>query len=86
MMPSRQHETRLMNEVERQDDEQQHDSAHQHQDGERPPQIASEGDVAETQGAHHRESPIDTREPGMLLVLVGHQEVKYDREENNDHS
>ena len=74
-----------LDEGERQHDQQEEDAAHQHDDGEQPPQVAVEGDVAEPQGGHHRERPVDTRDRGEVAALVGHDHVEEEAEDRHQH-
>jgi hypothetical protein len=65
------------------DDQQQQDPGEQHRDAEEAPEVAVESDVSEAEGAHHRERPVETGEPGMLLALMQHHQVEQHRVEQN---
>jgi hypothetical protein len=64
------------NEEERQDDEQEHETAEEHDRAEGPTKIRVERDVAEAERAHHREGPVDPGEPGVILSLPRHDHVE----------
>ncbi|MBW2401002.1 MAG: hypothetical protein JRG80_17335 [Deltaproteobacteria bacterium] len=66
-------------EHERQHDHQQHDPGEQHEDAEDASGIRVERDVAEPERAHHRERPIETRDPRVPLALEQHHAVEGDR-------
>ena len=74
-----------LDEGERQHDQQEEDAADQHDDGEQPPQVAVEGDVAEPQGGHHRERPVDAGNRGEVAALVGHDHVEEKAEDRHQH-
>jgi len=42
------------------------------------------GDVPEPERRHHREGPVKTGDPGMVLPLIGHQEME-DHAEDGHH-
>ncbi len=65
-----------LDEGEREHDQQKHDPGQQNNDGIHPAEIAHECDVAEAQGRHDRQRPVKPRQPGVVLPLVGHQEMK----------
>ncbi|MDG5468813.1 hypothetical protein P9J64_10840 [Deltaproteobacteria bacterium IMCC39524] len=56
-------------EYERQHDQEQHNAGQENHDTEQATQIAVEGDVAEPEGGHDRESPINSRNPRVFLPL-----------------
>jgi len=43
-----------------------------------------EGDVAKAQRRHHRQRPVKAGDPGVVLPLPGHEQVKQDAEEENE--
>ena len=53
----------------------------QDQNGKSPAEIRCEGDVAEAEGRHDRERPVQARQPGVLLAFVEHDEVEDDTED-----
>ena len=68
-----------------QDDEQQDNPGEQHHNAEKPPNIAMESNVAKAQRAHHRQGPVDSSQPGMILPFrVQHDHVEENREEQNN--
>ena len=67
-----------------QHDEQHHDAGEQHEQAEDAAQVAMEGDVPEAQGAHHRERPVEARQPGVLLALLEHQDMEDRRVGDHD--
>ncbi len=44
----------------------------------RAAQVRMKGNIAETQSGHHREGPVNTGDPGIVLPLKGHQEMEDD--------
>ena len=60
------------------DNQEHHDAVDQDDDAEESPEVASESDVPETEGTHHRKGPVEARQPRMLLALVHHDDVKDD--------
>ena len=63
-------------EDEGQQDQEKHNSGHEHQDRKGPAWVLGEGDVTETEGGHYHECPVKTGDPGMFLPLCYHEEVK----------
>src|SRR5690606_19899764 len=60
----------------RKDDEKEQNTCDQYQNTENPSQIALKGDVAKPECAHHRQDPVETRDPRMLPPFIQHDEVK----------
>ncbi|OPZ03708.1 MAG: hypothetical protein BWZ10_03274 [candidate division BRC1 bacterium ADurb.BinA364] len=72
------------NEQKRHHDQQQHDSRKQHNQAEESAKIALKGDVAEAQRAHHRQRPVQPRDPRVLALLHNHQRMEQYRVEGDD--
>jgi len=67
-----------LDEGEGQHDQHKHRAGQQHQDGKEPAQIRVKGDVAEAERRHHRQGPVHTGDPGVLLSLAYHQKMEQD--------
>ena len=63
--------------------EQEEHPREQHHDRKHAAEVRVEGDVAEAERGHHRERPVEARNPGVLLTLAQHQQVEADREEDD---
>jgi hypothetical protein len=85
--PRRVHEP---NKEEREDDEEQDHAGQQHNRAEHPTQVRLECDVSEAERAHHRERPVDPREPRVILALPSHDYMEnpavqqHDRDHEDD--
>jgi hypothetical protein len=73
-----------LDERERQQDQQEDDAREHHHDRERSPRVVLERDVAEAQRRHHRQRPVEARQPRVLLPLGRHQQME-DHAERGDH-
>ena len=70
---------------ERQHDEKQDYPGTQHDDAEDATDVRVEGDVPESEGAHHRQRPVQAGQPGVLLVLENlHQDMEQHRVQDDD--
>ena len=59
-----------------QKDQEKDNAAQEHDNREAAAQIGMKGDVAETQGGHDGEGPVKTGQPGVIMSLIGHNQVK----------
>ena len=65
-----------LNKGEGQEHQQEDHPGAQHDDGEKPPEISMEGNIAKPQRAHDGERPIEPRDPTVVLTLPLHQVVE----------
>lgn len=73
------------NEDEGKDDEEEHDARQEDEEAEDTADVGLERDIAEAEGAHHGEGPVDARDPRMPLPLdVRHDEVEDHRVDYHD--
>lgn len=67
-----------LNEGEGEEDEQEKDAAEEDDAGKDAPQVGLEGDVAEAQGGHDGEGPVEAGNPAVELPFVFHDVVEED--------
>jgi hypothetical protein len=70
-----------LNEGERQQDEQEDHPGDQDENRKEPSEIAAKRDVTKAERAHHREGPVESRYPAVLLPLEEHDIVEKQTED-----
>ncbi len=61
-----------------QQDQHEHNAREKHEYREGAADVRLERDIAEAEGGHHRQRPVDASGPGVLLALGRHQHVEHD--------
>jgi hypothetical protein len=70
--------------IERKKDQEQQDSGEKNHEAKNPSEIAGEGDIAEAQGGHDRQGPVDPRHPGVGVAFIDRDPMKDDGVDGND--